>query len=57
MITVKGLPLKDLSEFPVLSIHLPFLWMLYSIIGVIVPFVIWLMVNRVKAVLSRIYAK
>ena len=57
VITVKGLPLKDLSEFPVLSIHLPFLWMLYSIIGVIVPLVIWLMVNRVMVVLTRKNAK
>lgn len=50
VIIVKGLSVSVLSEFPVPSIRQPFLWMMYSLIGVIVPFGIWLMVNRVRAV-------
>ena len=46
IIIVYDLSITRLSDFPVIS--MPYYWILYSIVGIIVPLVIWELVNRIS---------
>lgn len=40
-IRLKGLPITDLSLFPVLQDMNSWMWIIYTIVGIVVPLIIW----------------
>lgn len=48
------LPIDRLSSFPVISEHNSYYWILYSVIGVIVPLLIW---NIVKSIEHKLFKR
>ena len=48
-----GLPLAELSSFPVIGEHNAFYWLLYSAVGVLLPILLWELNHRAGMALRR----
>lgn len=53
IICVKGLPINQLSSFPIIPSVGTFTWIAYGLVGVLIPYLIWETKNKFESILLK----